>query len=512
MTNPLRSLSALKKLSARRGWFRGLDLVFQGFGPLAAHMFTHFASVPVTVTEYDGEEAEKYIERGWGTKVFSYERFTGVRHCQSSFFNRRFYQDHEREILAALRRLRGEVCFVPFASTPSLARFLFSPGERFRHLQNSSIVQNYFDYKARLAWNARAIGIPMPPAARVARFGDLEYAELADRFPDGFVLQTPLSQAGGGTLFVFSGEDFERVVEENRRTLLEFFDRTEVKITPYLAGPSLNCSGCVVNGAVAVSEPDIQIVGDPYFVQTPGQYIGSDFARNEIPAPHRRLIFDVMRKVGAWMGNQGYRGNFGVDFLTTVDRGNRIRDVYVSEVNARLVGELQYMADWQAMEDCVPLTFFHLAAWLRIGEFGKREIESYNRSLPPLKGSALLLYTREKGTLTPRGNLTTGIYRCRDGKLERVRDGYLLSETRSDDEFVVTNGIPRPGTVVGHPRHGDSGVFLCYVVARESIVDPGNWRRVNLKWRGIADLVYRAIGLVPCPPRALPGEKATDRG
>jgi hypothetical protein len=512
MPNPLKSLTSLKKLAARRGWFKDINIVFQGFGPLSAHMFTHFARVPVAVTEYDGEEAEKYIEKGWGTKVFAYERYTGVRHCNSSFFNRRFYQDHEKEIISALSRLRGKTCFIPFASTPSLARFLFSPGSHCQHLQNSSIVQNYFDYKARLAWNAKEIGIPMPPAARVTRFGALEYRDLTDRFPDGFVLQTPLSQAGGGTLFVFSEDDFDRVVEESRRTLLEFFDRTEVKVTPYLAGPSLNCSGCVVNGAVAVSEPDIQIVGDPYFVQTPGQYIGSDFARNEISAPHRRLIFDVMRRVGTWMGRQGYRGNFGVDFLTTVDKGNRVKDVYVSEVNARLVGELQYLADWQTMEDCVPLTFFHLAAWLNLDEITPKDIESYNRSLPPLQGSALLLYTREKGTLTPKGKLATGIYRCRDGKLERVRDGYLLSETRNDDEFVVTNGIPRSGTVVGHPLYGDFGVFLCYIIARESIVDPKNWRRVNLKWREIADRVYQAMGLVPCPPRALPGEKAPDRG
>ncbi|MCX6348849.1 MAG: hypothetical protein NTV79_05030, partial [Candidatus Aureabacteria bacterium] len=331
---------------------------------------------------------------------------------------------------------------------------------------------------------------------------------LADRYPDGFVLQTPLSQAGGGTLFVFSGDDFARVIEDNRKSLVEAFDRTEVKLTPFLAGPSLNCTGCVVNGAVAVSQPDIQIVGDPYFVQTPGQYIGSDFARNDISPEHRRLIFDVMKKVGGWIGRQGFRGNFGIDFLTTVNQDNRVKDVYVSEVNARLVGELQYMADWQTMEDCVPLTFFHLAEWLNIDEITPKDIEAYNRSLPPLKGSALLLYTREKGTLAAKGGVTTGIYRYRDGKLERLRDGYLLSETRNDEEFVITNGLPRKGTVVGHPLYGDFGVFLCYIIARESIVDPTNWRRVSLKWREIADKVYQAVGLVPCPPRSLPGEKA----
>ncbi|MCX6349371.1 MAG: hypothetical protein NTV79_07720, partial [Candidatus Aureabacteria bacterium] len=214
MPNPLKSFTTLKKLSARRGWFKDTNIVFQGFGPLAAHMFTHFVRVPVVVAEYDGEEVEKHIEKGWGTKVFTYERYAGVRHCNSAFFNRHFYQDHEREILAALSRLRGEVCFIPFAATPSLTEFLFSPGSRFHLLQNSSIVQNFFDYKARLAWHAKEIGIPMPPSAQVMQFGELEYRPLADRYPDGFVLQTPLSQAGGGTLFIFSEDDFARVVED----------------------------------------------------------------------------------------------------------------------------------------------------------------------------------------------------------------------------------------------------------------------------------------------------------
>ena len=93
-------------------------------------------------------------------------------------------------------------------------------------------------------------------------------------------------------------------------------------------------------------------------------------------------------------------------------------------------------------------------------------------------------------------------------RLVRLRDGFLLSQTRSADEFVITNGIPWDGLVLGHPRYGDYNVFLCYLLTRESIVQPGNWRLVNDRWRRRADLVYAALGLVPCPPRLLPGEKA----
>ena len=506
MTRPLESLTVLKKLIGNRGWFRDKRIVYQGFGPLAAHMFHHFLPISCVVSEYYGQESQKYVEGEWGTKVFSYEKWAGVRHTESKFFNKYFYKDRGEEITAFLSGLSGDICFIPFATTPGLDSFLFHRGSRYHLLQNPTIIQNYFDYKARLAWSSREIGIPLPPDSQVTFFSLLDYRRLADEYETGFVVQIPLSQAGGGTSFVFSEEDFRRVTEENREALGESFDKTQVKITPFLSGPSLNCTGCVVNGAVALSQPDIQIVGDPYFVRTPGQYIGSDFALNAIDAEQKRLILDITRKIGTWMGDRGYRGNFGVDFLSTVDGRNRVKEIYVSEVNARLVGESQYLADWQSMEDSVPLTFFHLAEWMDIDEITPGDIEAYNSSLTDLRGSALLLYTREKGTFSAEGGITSGIYRFLDGELVRERDGYLLSQTRSDDEFVITNGVPWDGLVIGHPRYGDSSVFLCYILARESIVEPGNWRIVNRKWRGIADRVYEALDLRPCPPRRLPGE------
>ncbi|MCX6353717.1 MAG: hypothetical protein NTZ78_02290 [Candidatus Aureabacteria bacterium] len=507
MAKVLESLRSLKKAIDTKGWFRDTRLVYQGLGPLGAHMFTHFLPVSCIISEYYGQEVQRYIEGEWGTKVFSYEKFTGVRHNESSSFNRYFYQDHGKEIAAALDALPGDVCIIPFSVTPGLEEFLFTQGSRYHLLQNTSIIQNYFDYKARLAWSAREIGIPIPPDSRVMLFGTLEYARLADEFPTGFVIQVPLSQAGGGTHFVFNEEEFQSIVAQNRKVLGLFFERTQVKITPFLSGPSLNCTGCVVNGTVALSQPDIQVVGDPYFVKTPGQYIGSDFSLNAFAPEHRQLILDITKRIGKWMGMHGYRGNFGVDFLSTVDRENRIADIYVSEVNARLVGESQYLADWQSMRDSVPLTFFHLAEWMSIDEITPAEIEAYNSSLPDLEGSALLLYTREKGTFRAKGGITSGIYRFVEEKLVRMRDGYLLSQTKGRDEFVITNGVPWEGLVLGHPRYGDYNVFICYILTRESIVEPHNWRVVNKRWREIADRVYEALTLVPCAPRTLPGEK-----
>lgn len=502
MANPLESLTKLKKTAKAAGWFRDVRLVYQGFGPLAAHMFHHFMPVSGIVANFYGEDVQTYIEKGWGTRVFSYEAIKRVRHNTVSLFNDFFYNDHADEIARAFGRLDGKVCFAPFNTTPALHDFLFKRGRRYRLFQNSVIMQNYFDYKARLAWRAKEIGIPIPPESKIRMFGDLSYAELADTFPNGFVIQIPLSTAGSGTDFIHSRADYDATLDRRRKELGERFSRTQVKITPFLGGPSLNCTACVVNGEVALSQPDIQIVGDPAMVSTAGQYIGSDFSQHAIPARIRNEILDSMRKTGLWMGAHGYRGNFGLDFLTTLDKKGVVNAIYVSEINARLVGESQYMADFQSMKNIVPLSFFHIAEFMDL-DIKPEWIRKYNEALPDIEGSALLIYNNQKGTFRAPGTLRTGIFRMENGQLKRIRDGYLLSETKNGGEFVVTNGTPWKDLVVGHPRYGDHEVFLCYIMTRESIVDPKNWRRVNAKWRGIVDVVRNAIGLEPCPYRSL---------
>ena len=102
MSNPLESLSKLKKISHAAGWFRDVRLVYQGFGPLAAHMFHHFMPVSGIVANFYGEDVQTYIEKGWGTPVFSYEARKGVRHNTVSLFTDYFYSDHGAEIAKAL--------------------------------------------------------------------------------------------------------------------------------------------------------------------------------------------------------------------------------------------------------------------------------------------------------------------------------------------------------------------------------------------------------------------------
>ena len=374
--------------------------------------------------------------------------------------------------------------------------------KRAHYFQNTLVTQNFFEDKTMLAWKADEIGIPMPPRAVLSQFISLAFRELADQYPQGFVIQIPHSQHGGGTDFVFNEDDFMRVLHEKKKMLGKSFERTQVKITPYLSGPSLNCTGCVVNGAVALSPPDIQIVGDPALVPNPAMYIGSDFSRQGLTPAERHEVLDITERIGQWLGSNGYRGNFGVDFLTTVDANLNLKDIYVSEVNARLVGESQYMADFEAMNDIVPLIFFHLAEYLEL-DISPEHISEYNRNLPDVKGSAIIIYTNEKGCHQAKGGLTSGVYRIDNGALTKVREGWTLSDTQSDDEIVLTNGVPWGDLVIGHPRYGDECIPLLYIMTRKSIVDQKNWKVVSEEWRNNIQLVRDAVKLEKCEYRSL---------
>jgi hypothetical protein len=503
MTSPIESLTRLKKTAAERGWFKDKSVVYHGLGPLGAHMWSHFLPISCVIAEYYGEEVPRHIEEAWGAPVYSYEKYKHVRHGTSGLFLEHFYADHEKEILSTLAKTPGDLLMIPFAPSQKLLDFLYRKAPRLQLLQNTVVIQNYFEDKTMLAWRAEEIGIPLPPLASLFPFSSLNYAALRDRYPNGFVIQIPHSQHGGGTDFVFSEADLAKVVEEKRAMLGKAFDRTQVKITPFLSGPSLNCTGSVCNGSVALSPPDIQIVGDPNLVPNPAMYIGSDFTRQGLTAGERQEVLSITGRIGKWLGSQGYRGNFGVDFLTTVDANFKLKEIYVSEVNARLVGESQYMADFEAMNDVVPLTFFHLAEYLEL-DITADQIEAYNRELPDVKGSAIIIYTKDKGTHRATGGLKSGVYRFDENeKPVRLRDGWTLSDTKTDDEWVLTNGVPWGDLVIGHPRYGDECIALFYIMTRESIVDPVNWRLVSERWRKRIEVVRDAAGLVPCEYRSL---------
>lgn len=500
--SPIESLSRLKRVAHERGWFKDWSLVYQGLGPLGAHMFAHFLPIAAVVAEYYGEEVPKHVEEAWGTPCFSYEKFKRVRHGTSSLFVNHFYPDHGDEILKALSDRGGKLCMVPFQPNQPLLDFLFRRAPHIQLFQHNCVIQNHFEDKTMLAWKAGEIGIPMPPQAVLMPFGQIAYEPLADKFPAGFVIQIPHSQHGGGTDFVFTMDDLERVFEEKRPMFGKAFERTMVKITPFLSGPSLNCTGCVVNGSVALSPPDIQIVGDPELVPNPAMYIGSDFSRQGLTAAERQEVLDITARIGRWLGANGYRGNFGVDFLTTVDENFKLKEIFVSEVNARMVGESQYMADFEAMHDIVPLTFFHLAEYLEL-PIEADDIEAYNRELPDVEGSAVIIYTDQKGTHQAKGGLKSGVYTLKGDTLDRVRDGWTLSDTRSDDEFVITNGVPWEDLVIGHPRYGDECIPLLYLMTRKSIVDEKNWRIINKEWKRRIGIVRDAVKLEPCEYRSL---------
>lgn len=509
MKIPIESLEALKKFSKKKGWFDRKNFVYYGPGGYECLMFSHFCKISAVVCEDYGDDVRQGIENDWGIPVFSYEKNKRVRHNASSLFTDYFFKDHGKEIVAKLKKLKGDLCFLPFASTVGLQEFLFHQGRHYRLFQNPVIVQNYFDYKARLAWRAAELGVPIPPESSLALFGSLAYQELAARYTNGFVVQTPLAIAGAGTDIVQTKDDFDRMIEQKKKALGDSFMRTQVKITPFLSGPSFNCTGAIINGAVALSQPCVQIVGDPSLSPLKTQYSGSDFSL-KLPEDLYRKILAITERIGQWMGQNNYKGNFGVDFLSKTSSDGEVTELYVSEINARLVGESEYMADFEAMKDVVPLTFFHLAEFLGLDiepsdvhRYNRIFLDGYRNSPTATEGSAMHLYSLEKGIFRVPGKLLSGTYRYENGRLNRVSAAIRMCDSKHPQDFIIVNGVPWKELVIGHPRYGDSDVFLCTVRTRESVLEPNDWRILNRKWKEIIALVRKELALVPCAYRSI---------
>ncbi|MBI4178951.1 hypothetical protein HY522_05990 [bacterium] len=500
--SPLRSLSALKKIAHQRRWFQGKRFVYYGATACDSHMLSHFLPVSAVICDDDGDEVRTIIENAWGAKVFSYERKKRVRHGDPEPFEMFFLHDEGDRIMKCIGEWDDDVCFVPFSTTPDLQEFLFHKGRHLRLLQNPVIVQNYFDYKARLAWRAAKLGIPIPPESSLGFLGSLNYEELTQKYGGAFVVQVPLSSAGMGTDIIRSKVDFDNMVAEKQEMLEDRFDRTQVKITRFLPGPPLNCTASICNGEIVLSPPCVQIVGEPALTPVQTQHSGSDFSLRGIPPEIRKQMIDTMIKVGRWMGGNCYRGNFGIDFLTTTDKSGVPDAVFVSEINARLVSESQYMADFEAMRDVVPLSFFHVAEFMNY-EIRPEDILRYNEALPEIEGSNLIVCTLEEGIFRCPGTLKAGRYVWRDNAPLWIGPGISLSDTKNSEEFVVTSGVPCEDLVIGHPRYGYLDIPLFNVMSRESVLDPNDWKRLNPKWQSIIHALRNAVALAPCPPRSL---------
>ena len=98
-------------------------------------------------------------------------------------------------------------------------------------------------------------------------------------------------------------------------------------------GLSPNINAVVLDETVLLSYPSIQLIGVSECINLRAGYCGNDFSTTvSLPETVIQKIYEQTHKVGNWIRQQGYRGLFGIDFVTDGST------VYPVEINPRFQG------------------------------------------------------------------------------------------------------------------------------------------------------------------------------
>lgn len=300
------------------------------------------------------------------------------------------------------------------------------------------------------------------PKGGIFNSSEINYELLVKEFGEKFVIKRDKGASGSGTYFVFSKEEFLEIHNN--------FVGERLLVSEFIEGLSYNLHCVVCNNEVLVSEPSVQLVGVSQCTDRREVYCGNDFtAIKNIDQDIIRRIKDASYEVGIWLLKKGYRGIFGLDLVANED------NVVIVDVNPRFQGSTSLLTQCEISAGSIPIVSWHINEFLvGNGIEGKKIMHE-----PVLEGSQLIFHAKK----SPSGNLinTTvpGVYDAHsDGTVKYVRPGLSLLDCASENEIVITSGVPHKGKIV------DYGAQLLKIITRETVFDIEK-RSINTKYQKI---------------------------
>lgn len=428
----IKNFNEFEKYLKEQNPFKEKYFAWNGKRYFDAFQFITFMPIHLIICVDYGIDTEKYENK---FKILSIEKERKKRrewhHISEETFQGKFGEKLKKFILS----LGKKVYLLTYHSSKDIEKFISENPDKIELLGPKIEMKDYLDCKTTLPRDLTRIGV-IPNLEKITDIQELDFISSKEKYGIPFILQWGIGDSGSGTFFVKTREEFNRLKNE--------IPQQEVKIAKYIKGYSIAICAVVYRDSVVLSQPNIQVCGQPECVSKSTTYCATDFtAANEFTNKRMSHIYDYTLKIGKWMKSKGYRGLFGIDFITTEDPDN----IYVCEVNARFTGEGRFYSFYQKREGYVPLQFFHLAEYLNI-DIPRDEIETYNNSLKPLKGSCITLHNILPSDIKVGENLRPGIYKIKDGKLKYLRDGISLLCLKDEDEFVIGCAVPPKGEII----------------------------------------------------------------
>lgn len=253
---------------------------------------------------------------------------------------------------AVLRTLSGPSAMFEYRPTAFASAIAFARQDRCRHLGLFTGLQSAFEHKPWVETSIASLGIPHIPWVYLADMDQLEARRFFDVGP--VMLRRSRTTGGVGLVRVDDADDLAELWPEEAEAF--------VSVAPFIdSHVSLNVGAVVWADGVTVHPCSFQLIGTDGLTNRPFGYCGNDFAAVAHLDP---AVLDQVeastRGIGRWLGEFGFLGAFGVDFL--VHEGVPL----FTEINPRFQGSTHASSRLSLQNDESCLVLEHLAAFLGI--------------------------------------------------------------------------------------------------------------------------------------------------
>lgn len=428
-----------------------------------------------------GREIDLFFRRD---DVFSVERSTGVRkNWSNEDLSRGLKGPLGRAVRARWDSYGKKVSLICYRSVKCLEGASEDPAREARILAVPEKMKRFFDNKILLYENIPGLSLPsirsLVIAPRKATFDSLR-RDLG--MP--FVVQFPYGSGGNATYIIRSEKEYASVRELN--------GAGAAVIRSYINGISFNVNAVIVQGPKRAGTfccyPSVQITGTPECGNSGAAYCGNDYYSSHRAG--KNILREIERQIkitGNWMASYGYRGMFGMDFVTK----NGV--VYPVEINPRFQNSTSIHTSLRALAGSGEKTMFllHIAEFLKDKD---RTMKSFSLKfkeddfMEPVKGSQIIIHNRMREGVVS-GDLRPGIYRMKAGKLVYVKEAASVSECSSNKDILLTSGVPLPFTKV------EPNAPLCKVQFLGPALDRADLRRFTPGVKKIISEIYRNLDI-----------------
>ncbi len=326
-----------------------------------------------------------------------------------------------------------------------LAIMTFKPSERFEAAvgnlpgmvigggRRQLTAARSFENKLNFVEIAKSAGLPTPRWEKVGVDELADYGVLAARFGPRMVVQGARGNAGQRTWMVAGPADLAHV---RRREA-----GPAVRVAELVGGMSFTVNAIAgAGGLLDWSLPSRQVTGIPWLTPRRLGSCGNAWGEPTLE-PFLEDIGSAVGRIASALGQAGFRGLFGVDFV--LGAGGAV----VIETNPRMVASLPLATQLELSAGLTPLLLRHLL--LALGNPGESVDPSTGgpRTRPEwLQPASQVIIHRLERTPDQRAHAVSGVYRLGGDAPQFLRPGAWLTDLGGapDEALVLVRDAGEP--------------------------------------------------------------------